>query len=67
MAAALAQPRLDPQVAQMVRDLRPTCTKDGVNYCADDAVELYATGGAGVPEAREAGVIRQQMREAMGL
>lgn len=46
MTAALTQPQLDPQVAQMFRDLRPTCTKDGVNYCADDAVDLYATGGS---------------------
>ncbi len=46
LSAALAQPALDPAVAQMFRELRPACTKDGVNYCADDAVDLFATGGA---------------------
>lgn len=46
LRAAMQQPQLDPAVAEQFRQLRPTCTQDGVNYCADDAVDLFATGGS---------------------
>jgi thiamine pyridinylase len=44
--AALTQPQLDPVVLGQLETLRPACTKDGVNYCGGDAVDLFATGGA---------------------
>jgi thiamine pyridinylase len=46
MQDALQQPEIDPVVAQQFRALRSACTKDGTNYCAGDAVDLFATGGA---------------------
>jgi thiamine pyridinylase len=46
MQNALQQPELDPVVADQFRKLRSACTKGHTNYCADDAVNLFATGGA---------------------
>ncbi|HEU4405655.1 MAG TPA: hypothetical protein VFS43_10225 [Polyangiaceae bacterium] len=46
LGGALSQPQIDPAVADYFRDIRPACIKDGVNHCADDAVDLFATGGA---------------------
>lgn len=46
MQGALSQPAIDATVAGYFQSLCPACTKDGVNHCADDAVDLFATGGA---------------------
>jgi thiamine pyridinylase len=43
--AALAQP-LDATIMGHLQKLRSVCIKDDVNHCAEDAVELLATGEA---------------------
>lgn len=45
MEAALTRP-LEPAVLHQLEALRPACIKDGVNYCAGDGADLFATGGA---------------------
>ncbi len=46
MRGALLHPEIDPQVAAHLQSLRSSCIKDGINYCGEDAVDLFATGGA---------------------
>lgn len=46
MQAALQQPGMDPVVEDYFRALRSSCSKDGVSYCGEDAVDLFATGNA---------------------
>jgi thiamine pyridinylase len=43
---AVAHTELDPTVAASFRALGSACEKDGVNYCGEDAVDLFATGGS---------------------
>lgn len=43
---ALAHTALDPAVEASFRALGTACEKDGVNYCGEDGVELFATGAA---------------------
>ncbi len=45
MKAALLHTELDPHVADHLQSLRSACIKNGINYCGEDAVDLFATGG----------------------
>lgn len=43
---ALEQPGMNPVIEEHFRDLRSACSKDGISYCGEDAVDLFATGNA---------------------
>jgi thiamine pyridinylase len=46
MQTALSQQQIDATISGHLQRLREVCIKDDVNFCGEDAVELFVTGDA---------------------